>query len=286
MLGKRKVRGLNVVPHRSRFVASGSRKKSRSKPKAIDYQGYHGEEQKYRSKKSHITQKIKGPDRGLISVVSPPFAKTIRPETTVLSQTCKYTWRTLQTTASAAVDISCNDLGPQNWTTPQSPIRGTGKGERVKDNINIKSWKMKIETLAAPGVLDGTKSMRLVILQILDDGQQANAVANNGYKWSEFFMENEPPSNYLSNNSASYFLQKHRYKVILDHYWPSMQKNHYEEITLGPHVMEWASAANVASSVPYAGRFIMFMGCLDAVAADNADEYGMKITHRLTYSDE
>lgn len=261
--------------------------------KGADFQGYHGEPMRKKTKGSSVGHRIKGPDRGMINVINAPVnKKTVRPERTVLIGRQRMSFKTLWTTADpgAGVNITAEELCPGAWLTNSAPEKGVLKGNRIKDEINVHSWKMRLRTDLPGTSLDGVSSYRMVILQMLDDEGDVAQVASGGYQWNWFFNTYEADTFFHSHSEAQADAANKlavKYKVILDHVWPAMDKDHYEEITLGPHVQKYKSDVNATNAIPTRGRFIMFLARKsDVVGASNADTLGLHIQHRLVYSDE
>lgn len=269
-----------------------------------DPQGYHGEPTMKRSKRSHVGHKIKGVDRGVINVVNAPM----NPKPRVAEATVKFGKQNIQLdrlcdTSGAVVAAYNAELSPGVWATASAPQKGTGKGDRIKDSINVRSWVMRIKThlLDTPNnatptpanvnLLTGKYSVRFIILQILDDKEKVKSIGVDGYPYWAFMADSTSPLSWFESqnrNIASVGNKGHRYKVILDHVWPNVTRDHYEEIKLGPHVQTYDSADDSTSSIPVVGRFIAFFVYRsdDLSLMSYEYPYGMTIEHRLTYTDE
>lgn len=291
----------DIADARKKFIKN---RRARGGSAAVaDYQGYHGEPMVKKSRGSSVKHKIKGPDRGIINVIAAPkTAKFVHPEKSVIMGMQQITFSSVRDNTGGvgegnAVNIANYELNPAVWYNRTdnarapiglAPIKGTGKGEMIKNEINVHSWKIRIQTKIPDAELSGHYSYRLVIMQILDDEKDVVATGGSGYLWNTFFQDFAPEAYFLSKNAATSAVSlAHRYKVVLDHYWPNMTKDHYEEITLGPHVQKYDNArSNIKTDFPVAGRFICFAACISDVYSNNKNIGTLYMTHRMTYSDE
>jgi len=268
-----------------------------------DPQAYHGEPAMKKSKKSHVGHKVKGVDRGIINVVNAPVNPKVRaPEKTVKFGSQVVQLRRLRDEAGVLQTVVNHELSPGAWSVNSAPLRGTGKNERIKDSINIRSWVMRIKSVlhtatddASPGVhtnlLTGDFNVRFLILQILDDKAAVLATAANGYTYDKFMADSGEAMSWFESQNRSITAadnKGHRYKVILDHSWPNVTRDHYEEIKLGPHVQTYDPTQNSNNVMPVVGRFIAFFvfRCDNPTGQLHNFPVAMTIEHRMTYTDE
>lgn len=259
--------------------------------KVKDNQGLQGDEQKHFSKRSHVSVKNRQPDRGIINVFNPPDnPKALRPEPVVLfgKNIGDMPFLALRTIGSLNINIPAVELCPGAWVAGAAPIVGAGPSQMVKSELNIRSWIMRFETNLIAGAIDGSSSYRMIVIQLC--GPESDSLrGSGGYQWSDFMVNNEINSFFHSKHStaASALNARFRFKVIIDHYWPNMTKNHYEEVRLGPHVQKYNTARGVgtATDLPCKGRFIMFLASLARIDNLNGDQPGMEVNHRITYTD-
>jgi len=267
-----------------------------------DPQGFHGEPMKRHARRSYVGHKQKGVDRGIINVINAPSNPKVQaPERTVKFGNKNVPLSRLVNDVGTIQTAYGVELCPGAWAAATAPVKGTAKNQRLKDSINIRSWVMRIKTNLTHCKRDGAatyddllnrqNNVRFIVLQILDDKAKVNATAAGTYTWSSFMADPlQPMSWFESQNRAvtSVDNKGHRYKIILDHSWPNVTRDHYEEITLGPHVQTYDSSDDANTSLPVVGRFIAFFVYRSDNLAANAYNYevGATIDHRITYTDE
>jgi len=287
-----------------------TRSPARAERKESDPQAYYGSIHRKRTKKSHGSHKIKGPNRGIVSVWNAPSnQKTLDPERVVSMFNAFYPaeW-VLNGSTGLYLDPYYWEL---NWAQlSKCPVKGTSKGDRLKDEINIHSWKLRIYTTVEGSYTDHTNvarsylgnHFRLRIIQLLGDEADSSGKAKDAFRKSDFFnvdtaSANGPPTNtpiygYFGSANQPNSKNKYNYKVILDELWPAMTEQHYHEITLGPHIQKWYSTDNAATSVPIKGRFLINfeMEGLNPLynprTADIAQkDYSIRVESRVVWSD-
>lgn len=267
-----------------------------------DPQGYHGEPMSKRVKRSYVGHKQKGVDRGIINVINAPSNPKVQtPEKTVKFGNKNVPLSRLCNELGAAQTAYAVELSPGAWAAASAPVKGTAKNQRIKDSINIRSWIMRIKTNLTHVKRDGNANyddllnrqmnVRFIVLQILDDKAKVSAAAAGSYVWANFMADALQPMSWFESQNravASVDNKGHRYKVILDHSWPNVTRDHYEEITLGPHVQTYDSADDANTSLPVVGRFIAFFVYRSDNVAANVYNYesGATIENRITYTDE
>jgi hypothetical protein len=219
------------------------------------------------------------------------------------------------------------ELGPQlfrngSFSVGRAPIRGTGSGQRLKNEINVRSMMLRWKSSGWSTV--GSVNYRLVILQITEplgfatsanaevkdadsydilvapggafmfnstSGTRNAAVGDVTELWNQFFTEYQVSSTYNSTRAPAQPAEptaKHppKYKVLYDKLFLNNTIQHSGEIKLGPHVMRWHEDQNTTIAIPAeSGRLVMFF-VTDPVNGSGSDYGHIDMNGYLTYSDE